>query len=97
MLLFAFAPLLELEHTVGAGASQVAAVRNDSQPSRPAHDSSTCPACLLLHTHAWQPDANVVALRATERFEQVFAKVSRPVPLAPRDGFLSRAPPSAFA
>jgi len=96
VLLFALAPVLELEHALGGTPSEIAAASEQKGPTVPLHNSATCPACLLLHTQVWAPDGNVISLRTVETEDRIAPFVARAVDHASRDTTRSRAPPADF-
>jgi hypothetical protein len=97
VLVFAFAPMLELEHAAGSATVAASASGDRSQHGVPAHDSATCPACLVLHTHASDPGAAVNAFFVAETHNQIVAHANVAARSAERRGSRSRAPPIAFA
>ncbi len=96
VLVFALAPMLELEHAVGPLHAAATASGEHTEHGLPTHDSATCPACLVLHTFASDPDAGVMASWTEETHPRIISRVDLATPSAPRQGFLSRAPPRAF-
>lgn len=96
VLVFALAPMLELEHALGPVNVLASASGEHTEHGLPTHDSATCPACLVLHTHASDPDPGVMPSWTEETRPQIITRVDMATPSAPRHGFLSRAPPRTF-